>query len=37
MKIPDRAPTTPAAPTLQRSAATAAPHGLPTLERLVDQ
>ena len=38
MKIPDRGPTTPAAPTaLQRSAAPASPHGLPTLERLVDQ
>ena len=37
MKIPDRGPTTPAAPTLQRRAATASPHGLPTLERLVDQ
>jgi hypothetical protein len=38
MKIPDRGPTTPAAPAmLQRSVAKASPHGLPTLERLVDQ
>ena len=37
MKIPDRGPTTPAAPTLQRRAVAASPNGLPIAERLVDQ
>ena len=36
MKIPDRGRSA-SGPTLQRRAATASPHGLPALERLVDQ